>query len=269
MSLLVEGERDFEMNLLKVLKATPLLLVLLLAASVGSAETVTASLSGTVVDPQHAVLSGAVVTATEEGKDAHFVTRTDSSGRFVFPQLPPGIYNIVIVNAGFRTFERKALTVNANDKLSIGEVAMAIGPTEQVVEVTSTITPLQLESAERSDALVGEQLQNVAVISRSYLDLVKLTHGVVSTVNLQTAGTGGLGSIAANGARANQNQLTINGIGDVDSGSNTTQNITLSLDSIQEFKIFPTAYQAEYPPPSAPPTLVSTNHPPTTAHATP
>ena len=234
------------MNLLKVLKVTPLLLVLLLAASVGYAETVTASLSGTVVDPQHAVLSGALVTATEEGKDAHFVTRTDSSGRFVFPQLPPGIYDIVIVNAGFRTFEHKAVTVNANDKLSIGEVTMAIGPTEQVVEVTTTITPLQLESAERSAALVGEQLQNVAVNSRSYLDLVKLTPGVVSTVNLQTAGTGGLGSIAANGARANQNQLTINGIGDVDSGSNTTQNITLSLDSIQEFKILTSAYQAEY-----------------------
>src|SRR5258708_24009175 len=35
-------------------------------------------------------------------------------------------------------------------------------------------------------------------------------------------------------------------MGDVESGSNTTQNITLSLDSIQEFKILTSAYQAEY-----------------------
>jgi hypothetical protein len=234
------------MNLLKVLVVTPILLVFFAFAPVGYAETTTASLSGSAVDPQHAALSGAVVTATEQGKNFHLVTHTDSSGRFVFPQLPPGIYNIKIQNAGFQTFEQKAVTLNANDKLSIGEVTMIIGQTSQVVEVTATAAPIQLESAERSDALVGQQLQNVAVNSRSYLDLVKLVPGVVSTVNLQTAGTGGLGSIAANGARANQNQLTINGIGDVDTGSNTTQNITLSLDSIQEFKILTSAYQAEY-----------------------
>src|SRR5258708_9197226 len=142
-----------------------------------------------------------------------------------------------MVDVGVGTVEGKDLTVNGKGKITIGEVAMAIGPTEQVVEVTTTITPLQLESAERSDALVGEQLQNVAVNSRSYLDLVKLTPGVVSTVNLQTAGTGGLGRIAANGAPANQNQLTINGIRDVHSGSNTTPNITLSPRSIPELNI--------------------------------
>src|SRR5207248_1841226 len=90
------------------------------------------------------------------------------------------------------------------------------------------------------------QIQGIAVNSRSYLDLVKLIPGVVSTVNLQTAGTGGLGSISVNGSRANQNQLTINGIGDVDTASNGTQNVTLSLDSVQEFKILTSSYQAQY-----------------------
>src|SRR5258708_7338278 len=239
-------ERDLKMNLLKVLIVTPILLALFVSPCVGYAETTTASLSGSVVDPQHAVLSGAVVTATEQSKNFHLVTKTDSSGRFVFPQVPPGIYTVTIENSGFKRFEQKSVTLHANDKLSIGELAMAIGDVSQVVEVTSTAVPMQLESAERSDALLGQQLQNVAVNSRSYLDLVKLVPGVVSTVNLQTAGTTGLGSIAVNGARANQNQLTINGVGDVDSGSNTTQNITLSLDSVQEFKILTSAYQAEY-----------------------
>ncbi len=234
------------MNLLKVLIVALVLLALLTFACVGSAETTTASLSGSVIDPQHAVLPGAVVTATEQSKNIRLVTKADNSGRFVFPQVPPGIYTVTIENMGFKTFEQLGVTLHANDKLSIGEVTMAIGDVSQVVEVTSTAVAMQLESAERSDALVGRQLQNLAVNSRSYLDLVKLVPGVVSTVNLQTAGTTGLGSIAANGARANQNQLTINGIGDVDTGSNTTQNITLSLDSVQEFKILTSAYQAEY-----------------------
>ena len=234
------------MNLLKVLIVTPILFALFVSTYVGHAETTTASLSGSVVDPQHAVLSGAVVTATEQSKSFHLITNADNSGRFVFPQVPPGTYTVTVENPGFKKFEQNGVTLHANDKLSIGEITMAIGDVSQVVEVTSTVIPMQLESAERSDALVGQQLQNLAVNSRSYLDLVKLVPGVVSTVNLQTAGTTGLGSIAANGARANQNQLTINGIGDVDTGSNTTQNITLSLDSVQEFKILTSAYQAEY-----------------------
>jgi len=234
------------MNLLKVLIVTPILFALFVSTCVGHAETTTASLSGSVVDPQHAVLSGAVVTATEQSKSFHLITNADNSGRFVFPQVPPGTYTVTVENPGFKKFEQNGVILHANDKLSIGEITMAIGDVSQVVEVTSTVIPMQLESAERSDALVGQQLQNLAVNSRSYLDLVKLVPGVVSTVNLQTAGTTGLGSIAANGARANQNQLTINGIGDVDTGSNTTQNITLSLDSVQEFKILTSAYQAEY-----------------------
>jgi len=89
-------------------------------------------------------------------------------------------------------------------------------------------------------------MENIAVNSRSYLDLVKLVPGVVSTVNLQTAGPGGLGSISANGTRTNSNQLTINGISNVDTGSNGGANVTISLDSVQEFKILTGVYQAEY-----------------------
>ncbi|MDE3165235.1 MAG: hypothetical protein KGN36_05465, partial [Acidobacteriota bacterium] len=53
-------------------------------------------------------------------------------------------------------------------------------------------------------------------------------------------------SIAANGTRQNSNQLMINGISDTDTGSNGSQNVTLSLDSVQEFKILTGVYQAEY-----------------------
>lgn len=105
---------------------------------------------------------------------------------------------------------------------------------------------MQTESAERSMALVGKQMENIAVNSRSYLDLVKTVPGVVSTVNLETAGPGGLASVSANGVRVNSNQLTINGISNVDTGSNGSVNATVSLDSVQEFRILAGVYQAEF-----------------------
>jgi len=121
-----------------------------------------------------------------------------------------------------------------------------VGQATQSVEVSADTTLLKTESAERSEALVATQMQNIAVNGRSYLDLTKLVPGVVSTVSLATAGPGGLANISANGTRTNSNQLTVNGISNVDTGSNGGANVTMSLDSIQEFKILTGVYQAEY-----------------------
>src|SRR5215472_3442291 len=227
-------------------RITTMLALVLMLCSVGFAQTTSGSIAGNVVDAQHAVLPNVVVTAKEQQQNFTFSTKSDESGRFVFPQVPPGTYTIKIEAPGFKRLERPGIVLNANDKLALGELTMEAGVISEQIEVTATAPPLQTESAERSAALVATQMENIAVNSRSYLDLVKLVPGVVSTVNLQTAGPGGLSNISANGTRTNSNQLTINGISNVDTGSNGSVNVTLSLDSIQEFKILTGVYQAEY-----------------------
>jgi len=227
-------------------KTTCLLLLLLLLGGIASAQTTSGSISGTLLDAQSAGIPGATVSALEDQQKFTFTTKTDEVGRFVFTQVPPGTYTIKAESAGFKMLERKGLVLNANDRLTIGDLTMEIGQTSESIEVSATAVMLQTESAERSSALVSKQMQNIAVNSRSYLDLVKLVPGVVSTINLETAGMGGLSNIAANGQRVNSNQLSINGISNTDTGSNGSQNVTLSLDSIDEFKMLTGVYQAEY-----------------------
>jgi hypothetical protein len=187
-----------------------------------------------------------VVTAKDLQQQFTFTTKTDESGRFAFPQVPPGTYNISVEAAGFKRMERAGITLNANDKLAVGELTMEVGAVTEQIEVSAQAVILQTESAERSATLVSKQIENIAVNGRSYLALAGLAPGVVSTVNLATAGPGGLSNISANGTRTNSNQLTINGISNVDTGSNGSVNVTLSLDSIQEFKMLTGVYQAEY-----------------------
>ena len=225
---------------------TIVLSVTLLLSGVGFSQTTSGSIAGNVIDAQHAALANAAVTAKELQQQFTFSTKTDESGRFVFPQVPPGTYTVTIEAPGFKRMERAGINLNANDKLALGEIGMEVGAVTEQIEVSAQAINLQTESAERSAALVSKQMENIAVNSRSYLDLVKLVPGVVSTVNLQTAGPGGLASISANGTRLNSNQLTINGISNVDTGSNGSVNVTLSLDSVQEFKILTGVYQAEY-----------------------
>jgi hypothetical protein len=227
-------------------KTTFLVTVSLLVSGIGYAQSTSGSIAGTVVDAQHAALPNAVVTAREQQQKFVVSTKTDESGRFVFTPVPPGTYNITLEAQGFKKSERTGITLNANDKLALGELQMEIGAVTESIEVAASSVLLQTESAERSTALVSKQMENIAVNSRSFLDLVKLVPGVVWTGNLSTAGPGGVANIAANGTRTNSNQMTINGISDVDTGNNGGPNATVSLDSVQEFKILTGVYQAEY-----------------------
>ena len=223
-----------------------LIALVLVSAAPGYAQTTSGSITGNVVDAQHGAVPNAVVTATELEKKFTFNTKSDEVGRFVFTQVPPGTYRISAESPGFKKYDRVGITLNANDKISIGDLVMEVGTVTEQIEASASAVQLQTESAERSSALVAKQMKNIAVNSRSYLDLVKLVPGVVSTVNLQTAGPRGLASISANGNGTNSNQLTINGISNVDTGSNGSVNVTVSLDSVQEFKILTGVYQAEY-----------------------
>ena len=229
------------------MRKTTMLFTLLLAVGItGYAQTTSGSISGTVVDAQHSAVPNADVTATDQEQKFTLAVKSDEGGRFVFTQIPPGTYTLNVSAPGFKKYERRNIILNANDKLAVGDMPMEVGALTEQIEVSATAVQLQTESAERSTALVSKQMENIAVNSRSYLDLVKLVPGVVSTVNLQTAGPGGLANISVNGTRVNSNQLTINGISNVDTGSNGSANVTMSLDSVQEFKILTGVYQAEY-----------------------
>ena len=223
-----------------------ILVAFLVLAAAGFAQTTSGSMAGSIVDPSRAAVPNVQVAATEQEHNLTFTTNTDENGRFVFAQIPPGHWTLTIEAKGFKKYEQAGITLNANEKLALGELVMQVGTLTEAIEVSATAAKLQTESAERGTSLVGTQMQNIAVNSRSYLDLVKLVPGVVSTVDLRTAGTGGPANIAANGNRFNSNNVMLNGLSNIDSGSNGNVNATVSLDSVQEYKILTGVYQAEY-----------------------
>src|SRR5229473_2792025 len=229
-------------------KIFPALLASLLLSAYGWSQTVSGSIAGNVIDSTQAAVPNAKVTAVEQSKRTITTAVTDAEGRFVFPQMQPGIYDITAESAGFKKYTKKDVILQGNDKLSVGNLNLEVGALEQTVEVTAQTVELQTESGERSTSLNTKQLENIAVNARTCLAMASLTPGIVTTFGsgLQTAGHTGIGSISANGARTNQNNLTLDGVGDVDTGNNGDQLATISLDSVQEYRILTNAYQAEY-----------------------
>src|SRR5262245_21472861 len=229
-------------------KKTPMLLSLALLLAVSAFAQNTGSLSGIVQDPNGGALAGAKVTVSDPNKGFQLETKTNSEGTFSFSTGPPGTYTVTVEATGFKKTVKSGIVLNIADRQSTGVIALEVGGIENTVEVTADAAQLlvKTESGEISQTINGEQVRNLSLNGRNYLDLVKLTPGVVSFVNAQTAGPGGLSGFNINGTRSNQHNLTIDGTTNVDTGSNGTQHIALALDNIAEFKILSSAYQAEY-----------------------
>jgi hypothetical protein len=224
------------------------LLSLALALSLTAFGQTSASLSGTVHDPNGSAITGAKVTVSDPSKNLQIEAKTSSDGTFSFPVLQPGTYTVTVEAQGFKKAVQSGIVINASDRQSTGVIKLEVGGIENTVEVTADAAQLQIktESGEQGTAINNQQIQNLAVNGRNYLDLLKLTPGVVVTGNFTVSGPGGLGAININGQRPGKNNLTIDGTTNVDTGSNGTQHIALSLDNIAEFKLLTSNYQAEY-----------------------
>lgn len=228
-----------------VVKTARCILLLLVNLTLVMAQTTSGSLSGVVTDAHGAAIFGAKAKVTSASRGELSTANTEEDGRFVFPQLEPGQYTLRVEASGFKPFE-KAIVLNANDKISAGTITLDVGAVSETVTVTAAGIELQTESAERGAAIKGQQIENIAINGRSYLALTGLATGIVNTNSYAVAGHAGLSNIFVNGARGNQNNLTLDGVGNVDTGNNGDQLATVSIDAVSEFKILTADYQAEY-----------------------
>jgi hypothetical protein len=209
------------------------------------AQTTSASVSGTIQDSQAGILPGVTVTLTSRTQGNSLTAVTDSDGRFVFPIVRPDTYSLKVTLQGFKTLERTNLVVNANDKLSTGMLRMEVGAMTEEVSVTARVTELQTDSGERSFTLESEALKNIANNGRAVFNFATLVPGALS----QNTGNTELGSVSGftvNGQRPNSNNITIDGVANIDTGDNGGNMATTNIDSVAEFKVLTNAYQAEY-----------------------
>ncbi|GAC1644778.1 MAG: carboxypeptidase regulatory-like domain-containing protein [Acidobacteriaceae bacterium] len=218
----------------------------LLLAPFALGQTTGGSISGTVADPNGAVIPNAAVTVTQAQRDVTQTAVSGSQGGFRFLQLPAGTYSLSIKVPGFKVYEQSGIVLEGNANLDLRTLALAVGSTNEIVEVRAEGVQLETENAERSETLTNGQMENTAVNGRTYLGLVGLIPGVATVPNVQTASHSGLGSISVNGQRGSTNNLTIDGIGNVDTGNNGDQLVTISLDNVQEFRVITNNFQPQY-----------------------
>ena len=222
------------------------LLVLLSAFSVAQAQTTAGSIAGTVLDSANAVVPGASVTATNEAQNSLHQTSTNSQGQFVFPILLPGTYTLLVKAPGFKELERRGIDLNANSVLTVDRINLQVGGTSQTVQVQSEGQEVALDTAQRSDTIVGQQIQNIQVNGQSPLAFLSLIPGIYVPPASYVESGQQFGSTYVNGSRSNQLHVTVNGGTNEDTGGNSGWMAPVSLDAVQEVKVLTNSYEAEY-----------------------
>jgi len=222
---------------------------LLLCAVGAFAQVDTGTITGSVRDSQGAGIPSATVTFIDVSTNTSSKTQTDASGDFASLPLRPGTYNVVIEASGFKKQTRERVAVKVQDRLRL-DFDMAVGSVNENVVVTAETPAVQTDSSSLGEVVTSEQITQLPLNGRDYIQLATLTTGVVRTssgTNGNTGGssTGGLNSFVANGTRGTLNNFLLDGI---DNNSNDNGGVVLrtNVDAIQEFKIQTNSYSAEF-----------------------
>ena len=197
------------------------------------------TITGTVFDPQQAVIPGAAVTITlvEQGLVRNVVT--NSSGIYDAKFLPVGPYTVSVEHSGFKRQVKTDLILTVGQTMRV-DLKLEVGGETQTVEVKGDASQaLKLETSEISQTINHKQVVDLPLNGRNFDDLIPLNAGV-------TNGGQGMSNSGynLNGSRSDQNMFLIEGTDNVDISSNLI--LRPPIDSIEEFQILTGTFSAEY-----------------------
>ena len=221
------------------------------------AQTSTGSLLGTVTDSTNAAVPGARVELKNLTTGFARATTSGPEGIFRFNSLEPARYDLTITpSAGFKTYAQKGIDVSPNDIHDLGRIELTLGSLTEQVSVTAAETPVQTASSENSKLVNSSQIVDLTLKGRDMFAVLASVPGVNFGDTFLTGGdttndATGLSNLSINGTNNGstydgKTNFQVDGVVDLDTGSNATMTFEPTLDSIAEIRVMTTNYQAEY-----------------------
>src|SRR5262245_5346353 len=158
-------------------------LLFVMAIVPARAQSLSGTISGSVVDPSGDSIAGAPVTLLNERTGQTRTATTNEVGAFTFFSVPPGSYTVTIERQGFQGFRRTSLALSANERLSLGAIPLNIGDVSEKVTVAAVGASVQTASSERAAQLTSSQVNMILVRGRDVLRLVCLLTRGRNTTN--------------------------------------------------------------------------------------
>jgi len=221
-----------------------LLVILALGSATAASAQNTASLSGTVVDPQGMAVRGTKVTLTSTTTGAERNTTVDDNGHYSFISLAPGTYKLTV--DGGASF---GLLTNESISVSVGQDAtfdphLQLRSVVQTVTVTSEVANIETSKTEVSQTIEQRRIDGLPINGRNYINFT-LTNSQTTRDVSPTIGPAPNSGLNVSGARARSNMVSVDGADAVDNSVNGIRS-TVSQEAVQEFQLILSNYNAEY-----------------------
>jgi len=221
--------------------------LIVLLPSLAWAQRTTATIRGTVRDSTQAVLPGVTVTATNEETGLVRSSVSNSAGVYSTSDLPIGRYRVEAELSGFKKAVRTGIVLRVADEFAV-DFDLATGNLTETVNVEASATPVRVLGGDVSGVITGEQVRELPLNGRNFLQLATLMPGVSAPdfLNVKDKGLLGGSDLSVSGSDVTANLWTVDGANNNDVGSNRTILVYPSLEAIQEFKILRNSYGPEF-----------------------
>jgi outer membrane receptor protein involved in Fe transport len=206
-----------------------------------------ASVGGRVTDPQGAVVPGARVTARQVDTNVARETRTDAQGRFRFPNLRVGAYEISIDEPGFMPLVQ-TLTLGAGTAFEL-PLSLALAGLDATVTVTGAATTLDAARTQIAATVAETEARQLPMNGRNFLDLALLVPGVAPTnvastqLFAETSAVAGPG-LSVGSQRNFSNSFIVDGLSANDDAAGLS-GMPYSVDAVEQFQVVTSGGQAE------------------------
>jgi hypothetical protein len=202
----------------------------------------TGTVTGTVTDPQGAAVADAQISLTDASTNLPLTTNTTEAGRYVFANVPPGSYNLMVSKSGFRVAKIARQTIAVGSTLTLN-VTLELGSMAETVEVqVASGAELQTENASLGSTVENEMLIAMPNLNRDASSLLTFQPATAPAV-----GGGDVYGGQVAGSLSDQNTYMLDGgniSSDLEGDNNYVNNgvggrgaIPTPLESIEEFKV--------------------------------
>jgi hypothetical protein len=222
--------------------------VLAWAGPAGAQQTVdVASISGRIIDSSGAVVPGAQITATHLEKNVVATAISDREGRFRFPYLRIGQYEVVASLSGFRDANRR-VTLLAGSAYEI-PFTLVVAGLEATVAVTADAPILEAARSQIAATVSETEVRALPMNGRNFLELALLVPGVsptnIASTQLfpETSAVPGI-SVSVGSQRNLSNNFVVDGLSANDDAAGLS-GITYGVDAIEQFQVITSGAQAE------------------------
>src|SRR5437773_9596725 len=202
-----------------------------------------AQLSGTILDPNGAVVPGATVTLRSDTTGVDQSTTADASGQYAFLLVPAGQYTLTVAAAGFSKLTDTGVTLTV---AQLAKLPLTLQLATVTAEISVTSDAQLVETTRISVATTVDQtrIDNLPINGRNYINFT-LTNSQVARDTAPSIGAAPTSGLNVGGQRARANLVNVDGADATDNSINGVRS-TVYQEAVQEFQIITNGYASEY-----------------------